>query len=71
MDYVLIDVYQQFVRQHKASLDHILEDPELRNRFLAEVRQLVGNLPEYELLHRLTYLRKQKKLPRSRDIVAA
>jgi hypothetical protein len=72
MDNVLIEVYRRLVSQFLCSAEDILEDPELRNTFLADSRQSLGkDLPERLLLHRLSYLRKQRRLPRSRDIVAA
>jgi hypothetical protein len=70
MDDILIDVYRQLVQQRRVSAEDILEDPELRNTFLNETRRSLGDLPERQLLHRLSYLRKQRRLPRSRDIVA-
>jgi hypothetical protein len=72
VDNILIAVYWQLVLRTRASAEDILEDPELRNTFLSEVRSSLGeHLPERQLLHRLSYLRKQRRLPRSRDIVAA
>jgi hypothetical protein len=38
----------------------------LREEYLDEARRSLGHLPERELLHRLVYLRKRSKLPRSR-----
>ena len=72
MDPVLIEVYCRMVTRFHCSAEDILEDPALRNRFLAETGQVIGrDLPERQLLHRLSYLRKQRRLPRSRDIVPA
>ncbi len=68
METIVIDVYSRLVHLHSCSVDDVLETPELRNAYLAETRLLLGNLPERELLHKLTNLRKRKKLPRSRDI---
>jgi hypothetical protein len=71
-DEILISVYRLLVLRSRASAEDILEDPVLRNEFLVEVRSRLGeHLPERQLLHRLSYLRKQRRLPRSRDIVAA
>jgi hypothetical protein len=67
MDAVVIDVFSRLVHAHQCSVDSILETPELRTEYLAETRRLLGDLPERELLHKLTNLRKRKKLPRSRD----
>jgi hypothetical protein len=50
-------------------VDEILETPELRAEYLDGARRLLGNLPERELLHKLTNLRKRKKLPRSRELL--
>ena len=72
MDEVLIAVYRQIVIESHASAEDILEDPDLRSVFLFEVRRALGeNLPERQLLHRLSSLRKSQKLPRSRDILKA
>jgi hypothetical protein len=72
MDDVLMSVYRNMAIRFRCSTEDILEDPELRNVFLTEVRQSLGyDLPERQLLHRLQYLRKQRRLPRIRDIVSA
>ncbi len=65
-DEVLIDVFRRMASAHGASVDDILETPELREEYLDEARRSLGHLPERELLHRLVYLRKRSKLPRSR-----
>jgi len=64
----IIDVYTLLAREHGCSVDAILESPELREEYLATMRQRVGNLPEQMLLHALTAMRKRSKLPRSRDL---
>jgi hypothetical protein len=69
MDEVLISAYRNLVIRFGVSAEDIIEDPELRGHFLAEVRQTVGDLPEFQILHRLSYLRKKSRLPRSRDIL--
>lgn len=72
MDRVIIQVYVEMVRQHGASVDDILVTPELREEFLSHSRQSLGNDVEEEtLLRRLHNLRKQSKLPRSGDLLAA
>lgn len=72
MDEAVISVYRNIVTRYRASAEDILEDPELRTTFLSEVRETLGqDLPERKLLHRLSSLRKQRKLPRSRDIIPA
>lgn len=68
MDAVIASVYGQLLRHHGCSVDDILETPELRTTFLAEIRRSVGDLPERDLLHRLTILRKRSKLPRRSDL---
>ena len=71
MDTVLIDVFMHMVARFSCSAEDILHDPELRSAFLTKCRQaLGGERPERELLSRLSNLRKQSKLPRSRDISA-
>jgi hypothetical protein len=70
MDTTLIEVYRRLVRQFRCSAEDILEDPELRNAFLREARQALNEeVAERQLLHRLSYLRKQRRLPRLRDLV--
>src|SRR4051794_5017694 len=69
MDTVVVDVYSRMVRAHGCSADSILESPELRQEYLATMRQRVGDLPEQKLLHALTALRKRSKLPCFRDLV--
>jgi hypothetical protein len=60
------------VRQSGASVDDILVDPHLREEFLAHCRQsLATDTSEEAILRRLQNLRKQSKLPRSSDILAA
>jgi len=68
MDAVVIDVFSRMVHVRRCSADDVLETPELRAEYLNEARRLLGNLPERELLHKLTNLRKRKKLPRSHDL---
>jgi hypothetical protein len=69
-DEVLITVYRSLVIRFGASAESIIEDPALRGLFLTEVRQAVGDLSEFQILHRLSCLRKKSRLPRSRDILA-
>jgi hypothetical protein len=61
-DEILIDAYQRLVAERQCSADQILWDPDVRHRFL----ELTGNMNERDALHRLLYLRKRKRLPRSR-----
>jgi hypothetical protein len=65
-DQHLITIFCRMVKDHGCSVDDILETPELRAVYLADARRDLGPLPERELLHRLVYLRKRSKLPRSR-----
>jgi hypothetical protein len=67
MDPIIQSVYRQMLQTHHCSVDVILESPELRNEYLTAVRASLGNLSEQVLLHRLTVLRKQSKLPRRDD----
>lgn len=72
MDDAIITIYRRFVLECQCSAETILEDPDLRGRFLTDTRQTLGrDVPEFQLLHRLSYLRKQRRLPRSRDIDSA
>jgi len=71
MDEVIRAVYQQMLAVHHCSVDDVLESPELRVEYLTAVRNSLGNLPEQQLLHRLTTLRKRSKLPRRGDLVAS
>jgi hypothetical protein len=66
-DEAIIGVFRRMALDHGCSADDILETPELREQYLAEMRSIAGSLPERDLLHRLVYLRKRSKLPRSRD----
>lgn len=66
MDQVIQAVYRQMLRVHRCSVD-VLESPDLRNEYLIEVRCSLGNLPEQQLLHRLTALRKKSKFARLSD----
>jgi hypothetical protein len=69
---MLIAAYVRMVREHGASVDDILVDPELRHEFLSHVRQSVGvDAAEEAILRRLHNMRKQRLLPRSTDILAA
>jgi hypothetical protein len=67
-DDTIVEVYTRLVQSHNCSVDDILESPALRTAYLDESRRLLGSLPEHQLLHRLSYLRKKSRLPRSRDI---
>lgn len=69
MDEILIDVYRRMLQSQNCSVDDILETPQLREQYLFETRRVLGYLPERELLHRLTSLRKRSKLPRYREII--
>jgi hypothetical protein len=69
MDEVVVEVFRRLVLTHRCSVDDILETPVLREEYLAETRRSLGHLPERDLLHRLTNLRRRKKLPRSRELV--
>lgn len=72
MDSVLVNVYRLMVSRFRCSAEDIVEDPDLRNTFLEEVRKLLADAAsERQILHRLSYLRKQRKLPRLRDLVCA
>ena len=68
MESIVLEVYRRLVLSHGCSVDSILETPELREEFLANMRQLLGEVPEQKLLHALTSMRKRSKLPRSRDL---
>ena len=71
MDEVVVNAYRHMVQVYNCSAEDILEDPKLREEYLEQTRRVLGNLPERQLLHKLSYLRKQRRLPRSRDIKAA
>lgn len=70
MDTTIITVFTRMALSHGCSADDILETPELREEFLTETRRVLGHLPEQQLLHRLTTLRKARRLPKSRDLRA-
>jgi len=69
METAVIDIYRRMVLTHGCSADAILENPRFREEYLQNMRQAVGNLPEQQLLHGLTTMRKRGKLPRSRDLI--
>ena len=72
MDPVITEVYVEMVCSRGASVDDILVEPELREEFLSNSRRVLGSeVGEAVLLRRLQNLRKQSKLPRSNDILAA
>jgi hypothetical protein len=66
MDDTIVAVYANLTIQYGCSVDDILETPKFREQFLQATRHRLGDLPERELLHRLVYLRKCSRLPRSR-----
>ena len=71
MDETIVTVYRRLTKDHRWSAEGILVDPDLRNRFLTDVRRALNrDLPEYPIRHRLYHLRGQKKLPRRREVVA-
>jgi hypothetical protein len=72
VDETIVLIYRRLVLECQCSAETILEDPGLRDRFLTDTRQTLGrDVPEFQLLHRLSYLRKQRRLPRSKDICSA
>lgn len=71
MDPVLIDCYTQMLRTYHCSVDDILEDPTHRTEFLALVRASNIDVPERDILHGLTNLRKKSKLPKLKDCLTA
>ena len=66
-DSVLVEVYHSMLQGFQCSVDDVLETPELRENFLTSCRNILGEVPERDLLHRLVYLRKRSRLPCSRD----
>ena len=68
MDAIIVEVFTRMATVRHCSTEDILEQPELRQEFLADTRCSLGCLPERDLLHRLSVLRKQRKLPRLRDL---
>ena len=66
MDKIIIAVYGSMILQNGCSVDDILETPEYREEFLLVTRQHLCEVLERQLLHRLVYLRKRSRLPRSR-----
>jgi hypothetical protein len=69
MEPILIASYQAMLKTHPncCSVDRILEDPELRNEYIASVRACAIERAEYDILHSLNNLRKKSKLPRRDD----
>lgn len=54
MDPILIATYTEMLATHHCTVDDILEDPILRNSFVATVRQTHPTADERTILHRLT-----------------
>lgn len=72
MEPVLVAAYREMRAAHPhCSVDRILEDPDLRADFLARVGRAAPDRTEFDILHGLNNLRKQRKLPRRRDPKAA
>lgn len=69
MEPVLVAAYTHLLETRLCSADLVLEDPVLRNEFLALARESLPGRSERELLHGLTNLRKRGKLPRRDDLI--
>jgi hypothetical protein len=69
MEPILIATYKEMLKSHPkgCSVDRILEDPQMRNEFLARVWAGAVERSEYEILRTLHNLRKRSKLPTRRD----
>jgi hypothetical protein len=63
IDAVLIRAYTDLNSSRPCSTEDITCDPVYRNLFLSLVHQHLPNLPEGQALRRLSYLRKQSRLP--------
>lgn len=71
MELALIAAYRRMLIAHpRCSVDRILEEPELRAEFLAQVRASVPGAAEADALHGLNNLRKKSKLPRRDEALA-
>ena len=69
MDTVIIASYREMVSKHECSAEDLLHDPMLRVEFLALCSATFGTTrTEKQILSRLSNLRKQSKLPRSREL---
>lgn len=66
MEPILIASYGEMLRAHPStcSVDHILEDPEMRAEYLDLVRAGAVQQSEYDILRTLPNLRKRSRLPR-------
>ncbi len=62
MDEQLTSIYLNIRNKYGASVDDVLESPDLRHEFLESAWQVLPAVPERDLLHRLVYLRKKAKL---------
>jgi hypothetical protein len=62
VDEYIKSVYLEMRKQHGASVDDVLEEPQLRSAFLHCARQYLPEMSERDLLHRLVYLRKKGRL---------
>lgn len=59
----LRDTWLMFQREHDCSVDRMLCDPELRNKYVHDAAQVTGLEDEYQILWATVGLRKRKKLP--------
>ncbi len=67
----LIEVYSDIVRRRRCSLDEIIVRMTLRNEFLADSQDLLGQgSDEEDLLWELLRLRKKGDLPSKDDVLA-
>jgi hypothetical protein len=55
-------IYLKMRDKYAASVDDVLESPELRQEFLESAWNQFPTTSERDLLHRLVYLRKKAKL---------
>jgi hypothetical protein len=64
IDDILIWAYESLNESQPSSTEDITCDPEFRTLFLDLVHSKYSNLPEAQILRRLSYLRKRSRLPR-------
>ncbi len=68
-DKIIAAVFTDMAGRYRCSTEDILCEPWLREEFLSNSRQQAGSdWDEGKLLKRLGSLRKQSKLPRSREV---
>ena len=62
-DKAIVEVYSGILGSDRATVDDILIEHDLRERFVNRCRDLLGDVPEAKILRRLVTMRKARRLP--------